>query len=112
MNKPKAEKNKIGHTKGWFNSQMIDFQYIYVASPSDSAATINAKLAETGMRGVVFQPGIYHLEEAIQVTQDSSVVMGLGMATLIPINGTSAIEVTGLGCKIVGLLLEAGTVHS
>lgn len=112
MNKPKKETDKIGYTPGWFNSEMIDFQYIYVASPSDSAATINAKLSESGIRGVVFQPGIYQLEEAIQITKNSSVVLGLGLATLIPINGTSAIEVTGVGCSIASVLLEAGPVHS
>lgn len=40
-------------------------------------------------------------------------LLGLGMATLIPTNGNAAIEVGNRnGVRIAGLLLEAGTQHS
>ncbi len=55
------------------------------------------------------QPGIYHLEEAIKVNNANTVVLGMGLATLIPTNGTSAIEVANVdGVRIGGVLLEAG----
>jgi len=39
--------------------------------------------------------------------------MGLGMATLIPINGNAAIEVANVnGVRISSVLLQAGFVHS
>jgi len=80
---------------------------VYVASDSDSAATINAKLAE-GLH-LVLQPGIYHLEDSIKVNNANTVVLGMGMATLIPDNGTAAIEVANVeGVRIAGVLLEAG----
>jgi hypothetical protein len=37
------------------------------------------------------------------------VILGMGMATLIPTNGNAAIEVSNVdGVRIAGLLLEAG----
>jgi hypothetical protein len=39
--------------------------------------------------------------------------MGMGLATLIPTNGTPAIEVSNVdGVRVAGLLLEAGSVNS
>jgi hypothetical protein len=105
--RPHAEWNKVGPTAGWQNADEIDFSQVYVASDSDSAATINAKLAE-GLH-LVLQPGIYHLEESIKVNNANTVVLGMGMATLIPDNGTAAIEVASVeGVRIAGVLLEAG----
>jgi len=45
--KPYLEINKRGTTpNNWDNAEEIDFSNVYVASESDSAATINAKLNE------------------------------------------------------------------
>lgn len=78
-----------------------------MANDTDSAATINSKLAQ-GLH-IVLQPGIYHLEDAIKVNNANTVILGLGLATLIPTNGTSAIEVANVdGVRIGGVLLEAG----
>jgi len=41
---------------GWENSDEIDFSNVYVASETDSAATINSKLSN-GLH-VILQPGI------------------------------------------------------
>lgn len=44
---PKVEQNKIGITPNFDNEPTeIDFSNIYVASDSDTAATINSKLDE------------------------------------------------------------------
>lgn len=63
--RPKHEQNKVGITKDWQNADMVDFNRVYVAKPTDTAAEINTKLREAYVEHVVFQPGIYHLEEAI-----------------------------------------------
>lgn len=102
--KPHVEFNKRGITTGWDNAEEIDFSDVYVASASDSAATINAKLNE-GLH-LVFQPGQYHLESAITVNNANTVVLGLGLATLIPTAGNSAIEVGDVdGVVVAGVLL-------
>lgn len=57
----------------------------------------------------MLQPGIYNLEESIKVNNANTVVLGMGMATLIPTNGTAAIEVASVeGVRIAGVLLQAG----
>jgi hypothetical protein len=57
---------------------------------------------------LVLQPGIYYLEDSIKVQFDNTVIFGMGMATLIPYNGTACIEVGNYeGVRISGVLLEA-----
>lgn len=109
--KPHVEFDKKGTTPNWENAEEIDFSDVYVASESDSAATINAKLDE-GLH-LVFQPGQYYLESAIQVNNANTVVLGLGIATLIPTNGNSCIEVANVdGVAIGGILFQAGNIKS
>jgi hypothetical protein len=101
---PKPELNKVGHTQNWSNADEVDFSMVYTASDADTAATINAKLAE-GLH-IVFQPGNYKLEDSLKVTKEGQVLLGMGMATLIPQNGTPAIEVGDVdGVRVAGLLL-------
>jgi len=92
---PKQENNKVGYTANWDNANLIPFEHVYVAKPTDSAATINTKLEE-GL-SLVLQPGIYHLEEPIKLTYANQVLLGLGLATLIPTNGNACIEVSDVG---------------
>lgn len=109
--RPNAEYNKVGPTPNWENADMIDFSNVYVASDTDSTSTINAKLSE-GLH-LVLQPGIYKLTDSLNVTYTNQVVLGLGLATLIPQNGNPAIKVSNVdGVRIAGLLLEAGPYNS
>lgn len=55
--KPKIEFNKRGNTPNWINADTIDFENVFVASETDSAATISAKIEE-GLH-IVLQPGQY-----------------------------------------------------
>ena len=108
---PGLETNKVGHTKNWENAHPVDFEHVYVASPSDSAAHINSKLEE-GLN-LLFQPGIYNLDDSIRVNKANTVVTGLGQATLVATNGKPAIEVGNVeGVKISSLLLQAGAIES
>jgi len=109
--RPRVETNKVGPTPNWENADEIDFSDVYVANEKDTAATINAKVAE-GLH-LLFQPGNYHLEDSIKITKADTVVLGMGLATLIPTNGTAAIEVGNVdGVRVAGLLLEAGPKNS
>lgn len=61
----------------------------------------------------MLQPGIYYLEDAIKVQFDNTVIFGMGLATLVPYNGTACIEVGNFeGVRISGVLLEASTAGS
>jgi hypothetical protein len=83
----------------------------YVAKPGDSAATINAALGQ-GLN-LLFTPGIYHVDQTIDVTRADTVVLGLGYATIIPDNGVTPMQVADVdGVKVAGLLFDAGTQNS
>ena len=74
---------------------IVDFEEVFVATNATDLAMINAKLALG--RHVILAPGIYHLPAPIRVGFNSSarqqVLLGLGMATLVPTNGNSVVEI-------------------
>lgn len=83
-------------------------KYFYIAkSDVDTAATINAQLAKG--KNIIFTPGVYHAEEPIKVTKANTVLLRLGMASIIPDNEEAAIKVSDVGgVSIAGLILDAG----
>jgi hypothetical protein len=108
---PNYETNKIGTTANWNNAETRSFSNVYVASATDSAATINSKLA-AGL-DILIQPGNLHLSESLKVNKAGQVILGIGMTTLISTNGNALIEVGDVdSVRIAGLTLEAGTKKS
>jgi hypothetical protein len=82
-----------------------------VVKPGTSAATMNRALARR--RSLVITPGIYHLDAPLHVTAANTIVLGLGLATLVPDGGISAIDVDDVdGVTLAGLLIEAGPTNS
>ena len=49
----------------------------FVATPSNTAAQINAALAEGC--NLFFTPGVYNISQTINVTNPNTVVLGIGM---------------------------------
>ena len=83
----------------------------YVTKPGDTAATMNSALAAGD--NLLVTPGVYHLDQTLQVTRADTVVLGLGMATLVPDNGVTAIQTADVnGVRIGGFLIDAGTTNS
>lgn len=84
----------------------------YVASPTkDTADTINAALIK-GL-SILFTPGVYLLSSALAVTSPDTILLGLGLATLKPVNGTAALTVADIAnVHIAGFLLDAGNFSS
>ncbi|MEI6492825.1 MAG: hypothetical protein WCO94_09780 [Verrucomicrobiota bacterium] len=84
----------------------------YIAkSTIDNAASINAALASG--KHLILTPGVYQLDAPIKVERPNTIVLGLGMATLQPVKGTSAMEVSDVdGVKIAGILFDAGAQNS
>ncbi len=82
-----------------------------IVKPGTSAATMNAALARK--QGLIISPGVYHLDAPLHVTGANTIVLGLGLATLIPDGGVSAIDVDDVdGVTLAGLLIEAGPTTS
>jgi hypothetical protein len=90
----------------------IPLREFYIAHPNrDNAATINAQLAKH--KNLLLTPGLYDLTEPIHITHPNTVVMGLGFATLHPVNGTAAMTTADAdGIIIAGLLFDAGPTQS
>jgi hypothetical protein len=92
--------------------ESIPIGKFYIARPNfDTAATINKQLAKG--KNLLFTPGTNDLTDAIRVTRPNTVVMGLGFATLRPINGTAAMTTADVdGVIIASLLFDAGAKKS
>ncbi len=89
----------------------LPLDQFFIAKPGVSASAINAALAQG--KHLLFTPGVYHLGETLKVTRPDTVVLGLGLATLVPDNGVTAMSVADVdGVKVAGLLFDAGPVNS
>ncbi|MEV6680579.1 discoidin domain-containing protein [Streptomyces erythrochromogenes] len=89
----------------------IPLSQFYVVKPGASAATINQALTQ-GLH-LLFTPGVYHVDRAIQVNRPGTVVLGLGLATIVPDNGVTAMKVGDVdGVRLAGFLIDAGPVNS
>jgi hypothetical protein len=100
----------------WHNAsttgKTIPIAQFYIAHPNrDNAATINAQLGKG--KNLLLTPGIYELTEPIRVAHANAVVLGLGFATLHPVNGTAAMTTADAdGIIIAGILFDAGPTQS
>ena len=89
----------------------IPIAKFFIAHPGDTAASLNLQLAAG--KNLLFTPGLYDLAEPIRVTRPNTIVMGLGFATLKPVNGTAALATADAdGIIVAGLLIDAGPVQS
>ncbi len=93
-----------GETPG----KSIPIGRFYIAhAGADTASTINAQLAAG--KNLLLTPGIYDLTEPIRVTRPDTVVLGLGFATLRPVEGAAAMTTADVdGVIVAGLLFDAG----
>ena len=89
----------------------LPMSQFFVATPSNSAAQINAALAEGC--NLFFTPGVYNINQTLNVTNPNTVVLGIGFPTLIPVGGVNTMQVADVdGVRIDGLLFDAGTTNS
>lgn len=111
---PSLRRNSSGITwhGGATPGRSIPIDHFYIARPGiDTAASINAQLDKG--KDLLLTPGIYDLMDAIHVTRHGTVVLGMGFATLRPINGTPAMTTADAdGIIIAGLLFDAGPLQS
>ena len=110
---PSAQINSRGTTwgSGPTPGTSIPIDRFFVANPTDSVATINLALSRG--KNLILTPGVYHLDQSINVTRPDSVVLGLGFPTLVPDNGIVSMDVSrAQGMLISGLIFDAGTVNS
>ncbi|MFG1806886.1 RICIN domain-containing protein [Streptomyces sp. NPDC049040] len=91
--------------------QSLPIDQFYIVKPGATASDINAALAAG--KNLLVTPGVYHLNQTLNITRPDTVVLGLGLATLVPDNGITAISTADVdGIKLAGLLIDAGTTNS
>src|SRR5580692_12149264 len=89
----------------------IPINRFYVAQPTDSVEKINLELLLG--KNLILTPGIYNLDRAIIVPYPDTVVLGLGMPTLIPQNGNASMSVlSSKGVLVSGIIFDAGPKNS
>jgi hypothetical protein len=89
----------------------IPLSRFLIAHPDTPVSTINAALAAG--KHLLLTPGIYRMQEPLRIDHAGTVVLGLGLATLLAEQGAAAIVVADVpGVAIAGLLIDAGPVET
>jgi Pectate lyase superfamily protein len=110
---PAAQRNSAADSwsSGPAQGRSIPLSDFFVAKPSDSVRTINNQLARG--RNLLLTPGVYDIDQTIQVKRADTVVLGLGFATLTATGGQPAMTVADVpGVDIAGLIIDAGSTNS
>ena len=104
---PAVRQNSAGPSwaSGTAAGTSVPLSKFFVASPGMSGAAITAALAQG--KDLILSPGVYDLNQPIVVPHPDTVVLGLGMATLVPQHGNAAmVVVRNTGVKVSGLIID------
>jgi hypothetical protein len=110
---PAAQESSRGTTwqGGRTPGHSLPIRDFFVARPSDSVRRIDTELARG--RNLILTPGVYDLHRTIAVKRPDTVVLGLGLATLVPHGGVVPMRVADVrGVDVAGLTFDAGAVES
>jgi hypothetical protein len=111
---PVLRKNSSGPdwTNGIKSEKTLRIEKFYIAKPDiDNAESMNSALKKG--KHLLITPGRYFLNESLKVTKKGTVVMGIGLATLIPENGNAAMEISDVdGVSVCGITIDAGKTFS
>ena len=89
----------------------LPMSQFYVVKAGDTATTINNALSQGC--NLFFTPGVYHVNQTINVTRADTIVLGIGYPTIVPDGGVNAMQVADVnGVRLKGLLFDAGTTNS
>jgi hypothetical protein len=111
---PSLRTNSVGTSWGASSTtpgRSLPISSFFIASPSTSVQDINSQLARG--QNLILTPGVYQYDRSIEVKRADTVVLGLGLATLVPQAGTAAITISHVdGVQVAGLIIDAGPVTS
>lgn len=110
---PHLKTNSQGVTwaSGDANGTLLPISRFFVAKPSHSAEQINQQLASG--KNLIITPGIYHLTESLRIDRPDTIVLGIGLPSLMPTAGNLILDIADVdGVIIAGLLLDAGATNS
>ena len=107
---PALERETSGPS--WMNEdeegELISLASFHIAYPDvDNATSINQALANG--KHILLTPGIYRIDKTLTITKPNTIILGLGLPTLIPQNGEIAIATDDIpGVKLAGIMVDAG----
>jgi hypothetical protein len=110
---PAVQRNSVGPTYASSTEagSSIPIQQFFIANPSTPVPAINAALVRG--QNLILTPGVYNLDQTIEVTHPDTVVLGLGFPTLIPQNGNVSMQTASVpGVKLSGIMFDAGAQNS
>lgn len=115
---PGVRHESRGTTWGWEGPDLkqtegtsVSLDQFYIAKPSDTAQTLNQALSQ-GLN-LMFTPGVYYLDDTLHVNNNDTIIYGMGMATLVPTTGKTAIHVHDTkNVSLSGITLDAGPIES
>ncbi|MEU8816645.1 adenylyl cyclase [Actinoplanes sp. NPDC048796] len=110
---PSAHRNTSGTS--WAadltQGRTIPLSDFFVAKPSDPEWLINAQLLLG--KNLLLTPGVYNVDQTIQVRRPNQVVLGIGHATLTAVNGATPLKVGDVpGVIVAGVTIDAGLKES
>ena len=110
---PAVRRDSVGPAwaSGPAAGRALPLQRFFIATPGDPVPVINAALARG--QDLILTPGVYNLNQSIEITRPGTVVLGLGFPTLVPAHGIIAMQVASVaGVKLSGMIFAAGPVNS
>ena len=110
---PAVRQDSAGTTweNGPTEGRSIPLADFYVAKPGDSVQAINSQLARG--KHLLLTPGVYDVDQSIEVKRAGTVVLGLGMATLTAVNGAVPLTVAEVpGVDVAAVTIDAGEMES
>ena len=110
---PSAQKNSTG--PAWAAAvtpgRTMQLEDFFVATPANSTLELNLALQQG--KSLILTPGVYLLSEALRVQHADTLIFGMGDATLVPQNGTAAIDIADVdGALVSGIIVDAGPLNS
>jgi hypothetical protein len=111
---PKLKENSAGVS--WINGNhhedALPLGDFYIAKPNtDNSETINAALLNG--KNIFLSPGIYLLDQSLKITHPNTIIIGVGLPTLVSANGNPVIEISDVdGVSVCGVTIDAGKIPS
>ncbi|WP_221312720.1 coagulation factor 5/8 type domain-containing protein [Granulicella aggregans] len=110
---PTAERATTGNdwTGGSGQGYSKPIASFFIVRPGVSVDEIN--LALLFGKSLIITPGVYNLDKSSNVLYPNTIVLGLGLATIVPQTGRPAMTIADVGgVQVAGLIFDAGPVRS
>lgn len=92
------------------DATFVPIDDFYFVNPRNKAVDINRAIKDG--KHIMFTPGIYDIDDVIEIDRDGTIVYGMGLATLRCKNEDTIFRVNNVSTNISGLILQSGESSS